>query len=116
MPFHDWHFRKCVREQCGTCHIPVATLPFAALLAFVDSIQEDRRDLVGLQNELHFLKRLLIEAPATVTARVDRNAIADTSVLWKLIEARDVRASLRHAPDGLAFAYPEWMAGGDVPC
>lgn len=116
MPFHDWHFRKCVREQCGSCHIPVATLPFAALLAFVDSIQEDRRDLAGLQRELHFLKRLLIEAPATVTAKVDRSAIADSSVLWKLIEARDVRASLQHGPDGLAFAYPAWMAGGEVLC
>ena len=114
MPYHDWHFRKCVREECGTCQIPVATLPFAALLAFVDSIQDDRRDLAGLQNELYFLERLLVDAPATVTARVDRNAVPDTSVLWKLIEARDVTASLRNHDNGLTFTYPEWMAGANV--
>ena len=116
MPFHDWHFRKCVREQCGGCQIPVATLPFAALLTFVDSIQDDRRDLAGIQGELHFLERLLVEAPATVTAKVDRDAIPDTSVLWKLIEARDVTASLQNHSNGLTFTYPEWMAGTNVSC
>ena len=73
-PFHDFHFRDCVRDTCGQCDIPTEVMPFAGLLAFVDSIQDDRRDLRGLRNELCFLEKLLIRDPALISADVNRNA------------------------------------------
>lgn len=108
-PFHDWHFRNCVRERCGTCEIGTDSLPFAGLLAFVDSIQDDRRDLEGLRDELNFLERLLITPPANVSAKVNRDAIPDSSLLWKIVEARDVAASLRQRNGNLSFQYPDWL-------
>ena len=109
MPFHDWKFRKCLRQVYGECVIPTTSLPFAALLTFVDSIQDDRRDLRGVQAEIHFLERLLIEDPATVTAQVNILGVKETSVLWKVVEARDVAASLSASATDLNFAYPQWM-------
>ena len=108
-PFHDWHFRECLREACGGCEITTESLPFASLLAFVDSIQDDRRDLAGLKNELYFLERLIVNQPTTVTAQVNRAAVSDNSLLWKVVEARDVIASLRQRAGTLTFVYPAWM-------
>lgn len=108
-PFHDYHFRDCVREKCGNCEIPTEAMPFAGLLAFVDSIQDDRRDLRGLQHELRFLERLLVEEPARVSAQVNRGAVPITSLLWKLVEAKHVLTSLQQRTDHLFFQYPDWM-------
>jgi hypothetical protein len=108
-PFHDWHFRQCVRSLCGACRVTTDSLPFAGLLAFVDSIQDDRRDLTGLRSEVNFLERLIVNAPATVTAQVNRAALNAESVLWKCVEARDVLASLSQNKQTLFFEYPNWM-------
>ncbi len=108
-PFHDWHFRQCVRERCGACSIPTDAMPFAGLLAFVDSIQDDRRDLPGLKEAVSFLETLVVEAPATISAIVNQEAVRPSSLLWKLVEARDVLASLRQRPDHIRFRYPDWM-------
>jgi hypothetical protein len=108
-PFHDWHFRECVRTLCGECRVATDSLPFASLLAFVDSIQDDRRDLPGLKGEVSFLERLIVRPPATVTAQVHRAALSVQSVLWKCVEARDVIACLNQRKETLFFAYPNWM-------
>jgi hypothetical protein len=111
MPFHDWRFRKLLRDACGSCLVPTVSLPFAALLAFVDSIQDDRRDLDSLRHEIGFLERLLVAEPATVTAKVNPGAMDRDSLLLKLIEARDVLASLSQTAGSLMFEYPTWMVG-----
>lgn len=108
-PFHDWHFRHSIRSNTGQCEMPTVSMPFATLLAFVDSIQDDRRDLAGLRSEIYFLERLLINDPSTVSAQVNRAAIRPDAVLWKLIEARDVSSSFHHDADHLQFQYPDWM-------
>lgn len=107
-PFHDWHFRQCLRCSHGTCKIPTAVMPFAALLAFVDSIQDDRRDLKGLTNEINFLKTLIVNR-SVITAEVELGAISDESILWKVVEARDIVKSLHQVAGAINFEYPNWM-------
>jgi hypothetical protein len=84
-------------------------MPFAALLAFVDSIQDDRRDLEGLKEEVRFLERILVKKPATVTAKVNMRSLPPQSLLWKAVEARDVLAHLSQDPASLYFKYPDWV-------
>ena len=109
IPFHDYHFRECMRQCCGGCTVPIDTMPFAGLLAFIDSIQDDRRDLAGVRQEVGFLERLFVRAPATIAANVNEKAIKQSSFLWKIVEARDVLGVLRWRPNQLAFEYPHWM-------
>lgn len=109
IPFHDHHFRECMREYCGGCVIPTGAMPFAGLLAFIDSIQDDRRDPAGIRDEVGFLKRLLVRPPASVAAVVNEEALRQASFLWKIVEARDVLDSLRRQANHLSFEYPQWM-------
>jgi hypothetical protein len=111
MPFHDWFFRKDVRDACGNCRILTRVLPFAALLAFIDSVQDDRRDLDGIEDTVLVLEKLLIEEPATVFADINAGALDDVKVLGKILEGRDVIASFEQTSDTLFFKYPQWVAG-----
>ncbi len=111
LPFHDDNFRLQMRAKYGAFQVSTEVMPFAALLAFVDSIQDDRRDLEGVKEEVRFLQRMLVQTPATVTARVDKAALPCDSLLWKAVEARDVLACLSQSTAGLFFKYPDWMAG-----
>lgn len=110
-PFHDWAFRDRVRQRCGACRIPTEAMPYASLLAFVDSIQDDRRDPMGVRQQMSFLRRLCVSAPAVVSAEVDTGALRPEAILPKLVEARDVLASLEQSPVTLFFQYPQWMIG-----
>jgi hypothetical protein len=109
MPFHDWKFRRAIRKALGSCCIPVHTLPFAALLAFVDSIQDDRRDLEGVLDTPWILKSVACAADGRITADVDLGALDSQSILEKIIEGRDVHASLIHRAGGMRFEYPGWI-------
>ncbi len=111
IPFHDWNLRKAIRETCGNFGFRTILMPFAALLAFVDSIQDDRRDLGTSREAVLILKRVLVRRPAIVKADIDRLAIPDEALLGKMIEARDVLGTLRRDNDGLQFKYPSWMSG-----
>jgi hypothetical protein len=111
IPLHDWRLRSAIRETCGECSFDTAAMPFAALLAFVDSIQDDRRDLGVSRRAVMILKRLLVKRPAVVEADIDAQAIPDEALLGKIVEAREVLAALRYAADGLQFHYPKWMSG-----
>lgn len=111
MPFHDWRFRACVRQNRGSCEIPVEAMPFAGMLAFVDSIQDDRRNIAGLHSEVRFLERLLVRRPRRVSAKVNPAALSPSDVLWKVVESRDVLRSLLQREDAMTFSYPSWMTG-----
>lgn len=110
IPFHDWTFRGSMRNSCGECRIATVVLPFAALLAFVDSIQDDRRGLATGKEATLILEELLIRRPATVSARINIDALGDRLLLGKIVEAHDVLAALEQNPDTLRFEYPRWMA------
>jgi len=109
MPFHDWKFRRAVRKAIRVCQIPIRTLPFAALLAFVDSIQDDRRDLEGVLDTPVILRALSCTQDGIITADVDLAALDSQSTLEKIIEGRDVHASLVHCEGGMRFVYPIWI-------
>lgn len=110
MPFHDFRFRSSLREICGGCRLPTTVFPFATLLAFVDSLQEDQRDVIGLKSEFRVLRCLLLEPPATVSAAMERDALVDPFLLTKIVEARDVLASFDQKRHELYFRYPRWIA------
>jgi hypothetical protein len=109
LPFHDANFRDHLRQSLGPFLLGTTVMPFAALLAFVDSIQDDRRDLEGLKEEVRFLERILVKKPATVTAKVNVQSLPPQSLLWKVVEARDVLAHFSQDPASLYFKYPDWM-------
>ncbi len=111
MPFHDWRFRACVRHNTGSCKIPVEAMSFAGMLAFVDSIQDDRRNIAGLHSEVRFLEKLLVQRPRRVSAKVNPAALSPSDVLWKVVESRDVLGSLLQRDDAMTFSYPTWMIG-----
>ncbi len=111
IPFHDWNLRQAIRETCGTCQLETVIMPFAALLAFVDSIQDDRRDLGASRQAALILRRLLVRRSGLVQADIDPGAIPEEALIGKMIEARDVLASLLQPNDGLRFKYPSWMSG-----
>lgn len=109
MPFHDYFFRQHMRECCGSCLISTKSLPFAALLAFIDSVQDDRRELVSPRDGAVILEQLTFSDPARVTALLNQRALKGRDVLPKILEARDVLAALDQTTDGLVFEYPQWM-------
>jgi hypothetical protein len=84
-------------------------MPYAATLAFIDSLQDDRRDLSQLTPRDRFLESLIVRKPSSVAAKVNMMALHDKDILWKVIEGRDVLAHLRQGPDTLNFEYPGWM-------
>jgi hypothetical protein len=109
MPFHDFWFRLHIREECRECKMPVGALPFAALLAFVDSIQDDRRNLEAVKESVLILKTLLIAAPRTVEADINIDALTGQQILDKIMEGRDVLAALDQKKKTLNFKYPSWV-------
>ncbi|MFX1487302.1 MAG: hypothetical protein ACFFBS_09460 [Promethearchaeota archaeon] len=109
IPFHDWHFRRCVRKEYGVCKIPVITMPFAALLAYVDSIQEDRRKFDSIRKERAFLRHLTIEEERIISAEVDGAALANGDVIWKIVEATDVLSFLERSTASFEVEYPKWL-------
>jgi hypothetical protein len=50
-----------------------------------------------------------VSNPAIVSAEVDTAALRPEAILPKLVEARDVLATLEQGPDTLFFQYPRWM-------
>ncbi|MEX0978828.1 MAG: hypothetical protein WDZ48_08260 [Pirellulales bacterium] len=109
MPFHDFWFRSDVRAECAHCRLSVRALPFAALLAFVDSIQDDRRNLDAVREAVLILERLLVVPPRTVEAQINIAGLGEQQLLDKIIEGMDVLATLDQAADSLQFKYPEWI-------
>ncbi len=110
MPFHDFWFRSNMRDECKNCVMPVASFPYAALLAFVDSIQDDRRNLKAVREAVLILRQLLITRPGTVEADINIDALDGQQILDKIIEGRDVLAALDQHQNVLQFKYPNWVA------
>jgi hypothetical protein len=109
MPFHDWYFRDNMRRCFGECVISSDRMPFAALLAFVDSIQDDRRELVGPLPARRILDDLSVDDVGTVSAALNADQYDPAELLEKMLEARDVRASFLDTDGVISFKYPDWM-------
>lgn len=111
MPFHDFWFRDQLREGFGGFHVRTDAMPFAALLMFVDSIQDDRRQLTIDNPAVQVLRRLKFDGKCNVSADIELRALRDSNLIKKIIEARDVSAALKQESGCLRFQYPEWMGG-----
>lgn len=109
IPFHDWRFRACFRQTLGICRVPALTMPFAGLLAFVDSIQEDRRKFIDIKGNIPFLHYLIVTNGRIISAEVDGSALAKEDIIWKIVEATDVLAALERTKDSFDVEYPKWL-------
>jgi len=98
-----------MRQNCGECRIPALTMPFSALLAFIDSIQDDRRTLGEMKAQRPFLHGLTVDSDRKISALVDASALKDSDVIWKMIEAKDVLAAVDCNRDTLEVEYPAWL-------
>ncbi len=109
IPFHDWHFRKCLRENMGECRVPALTMPFAALLTFIDSVQEDRRKFGDFKGDKAFLQGLSIAQERIISAIVDGGGLDEKDVIWKIVEATDVLAAIETNKKSIDIEYPMWL-------
>lgn len=103
IPFHDWRARSHMIDN-GIDSVLTSRFPFACLLAFIDSIQDDRRDVKGSQHgKQDVLLGIEIEGNI-VTAIVETPKLSETELGKKKEEADGVKAFFEQ--DGLQFVYP----------
>ena len=103
IPFHDWPVRECLREE-GISAISTGRFPFAGLLAFLDSIQEDRREH-GQGPDI--LTRLSVRG-TVVEAHMNLEQLPTEKLPAKRREAAEIKSFL--IEDALQFQYPEGLA------
>ena len=100
IPFHDWPVRKFLCEV-GIPNLRTSRFPFASLLMFVDSIQEDRR---GDAQAPDILTGINVQSNH-VQAQIRLNLLSEEKFKEKKREARDVKSFLQE--DLLYFDYPQ---------
>ena len=103
IPFHDWPVRECLRDE-GISAISTGRFPFAGLLAFLDSIQEDRREH-GQGPDI--LTRLSVRG-TVVEAHMNLDQLPAEKLPAKRREAAEIKSFL--IEDALQFQYPEGLA------
>lgn len=114
IPFHHEPFRDGLR-RAGVSAVSTLRFPFAALLMFIDSIQDDRRqwDLASAGPDI--LRDLSVESE-TVTAVVQLEGLTEDQVeqvAKKRAESLDVLDFLEQ--DGLRYRYPpEFLGSADA--
>jgi len=104
IPFHDWRARKAM-ITVGIASIRTSRFPFAALLAYIDSVQDDRRDITGVQPESYDALIGISVVNHTVTALIDTSKFSPATMQGKQREARGVKEFFMQ--DGLEFRYPK---------
>jgi len=106
---HDREFRKTLALN-GVRRLKLSRFPFAALLAYLDSIQEDARDVYLCPDKPEFLEGF--DYNGRVVARVNEGLASGMERLPKLrIECQDFKASFDC--DGLKFEYPAILSAGN---
>jgi hypothetical protein len=97
--FHDWPVRKCLRER-GISTIRTSCFPFASILMFVDSIQEDRRGTVHSPDIL----RGICFRDSCAIAQMEPGMLTADMLGEKRREVSDIKSFLQE--DLLQFHYP----------
>lgn len=107
IPFHDWHVRRELVAE-GMMQLTTSRFPFASLLTFIDSIQDDRRDPKEPPvAERDALEGLSIDGDYVV-AHIDTSRLSPEFRQEKQKEIRGVLSFLDQ--DGLKFRYPGELA------
>jgi hypothetical protein len=99
IPFHDWPVRKFLGEL-GITKLKTSRFPFASLLMFVDSIQEDRR---GDAEAPDILTGITVSGNH-VGAQIEMRLLTGEKLSKKKREVREVKDFLEE--DLLFFNYP----------
>ena len=110
IPFHDRRFRLALAD-IGVRELSTLRFPFAALLAFIDSIQDDRRHLYGRPRGPDILQDIRVDGNK-VTPEVDWERLTQAQraqITRKRDEIADVASFL--LPDGLEYVYPDHLLG-----
>lgn len=110
IPFHHSTFRQVLRAH-GILQIDTARFPFASLLAFIDSIQDDRRAFELEASGPDIIQDIIVEN-GVVYPIMDMNNLTEEQVRQvelKRPEAVDVLDFLQ--PTGLAYEYPPEFLG-----
>lgn len=101
IPFHDRPVRKCLRDQ-SIDRIRTSQFPFASVLMFVDSIQDDRR---GTVREEDILSGLSFKGENTTVAELNLTALSPERLREKRREVSDIMKFIEQ--DVLKFEYPQ---------
>jgi len=110
MPFHDRGFRLAL-SAIDVHKLSTLRFPFASLLAFVDSIQDDRRHLHGESLGPDILQDILVEGNK-VRPVVDWDNLAQEQVRQIMLKRDDIADLSRFLlADGLEFVYPDELVG-----
>jgi hypothetical protein len=104
IPFHDYPVRKLLREN-GITRIRTSRFPFAGLLMFIDSIQEDRR---GATQAPDLLTGITVNNHSIV-AELNLTLLTPDKLGEKKREVVDVKGFLEE--DSLTFEYPADLLG-----
>jgi len=104
VPFHDWHVRREMVKQ-GIYAVRTSRFPFAALLMFIDTLQDDRREPVAVGPENSDLLEGLVVEDDTVSAVIDVGRLDPERLEKKRREAAGVLEFLNQ--DGLKVRYPK---------
>lgn len=115
MIFHDWRVRGEIRKL-GVPSIRSSRFPYACLLMFIDSIQDDRREQTIPDAPMDILEGLEIDGK-TIRARIDLKTLGENvdreeviNYLGdKQIECRSIQEFIE--PDGFEFEYPDEFVG-----
>lgn len=103
IPFHDGRFRRRLREH-GIGTLRTRRFPFAALLAFIDSIQDDRREDSSPQAP-DVLQYLQLDG-SVVRPVVNVGALQEDRLAVKRLDAADLNQFL-DPTGGLRYEYPD---------
>ena len=108
---HDRGFRGAL-AACGVKRMKLSRFPFAVLLSYLDSIQEDARDVYLCPERPEFLEGF--DFNGKVLARVNSALAKEMERLPKLrVECQDFGSFFDC--DGLRFVYPPILISG-IPC
>lgn len=107
IPFHDQRFRTALRKV-GIGSVSTRRFPFAALLAFIDSIQDDRREPSVPDPSKDILEGLEVDN-MKVSASLDLTRLTERQILKKRTEAADIIAFFEQ--DGLCYEFPKELIG-----
>lgn len=117
MIFHDWRVRREIVET-GLVAVRSSRLPYATMLMFIDSIQDDRREKGSPARTMDILERLDVAGGRVraiinlenIGAGVDRREVAEY-LSGKRVECQSVSNFIE--ADGLAFEFPQEFVAGE---
>lgn len=106
MLFHDWTVRKALRKR-GIRKIKASRFPFAVLLMYIDSIQEDRRTLEIERSGIDIMTDLEV-SEGTIYTEMDCQRLGQEQLYRKRREIADILDFVER--DTFDFKFPDELS------